>query len=125
MVYSEQIPGHPYQDRDQYDKDLNPSPTAGFNVGMEGEKPGRFEQTAAEIDELRSRLQGYSDDELQRIPVLKSGTRLKQGATYINLKDPARNEYTGMANHSAMEDDYIIPKAEISYELWNRLTAVS
>lgn len=120
-----QIPGQPYQDRDEYDKDLNPDPTAGFNVGMEGEKPGRFSQTAAEIDEVRSRLEGYSNSELRKILVLKPGTRLKQGATYINLNDPARKEYVGMASDSASEGDYIVPKAEMSYELWNRLTGVS
>ncbi|MGB3135480.1 MAG: hypothetical protein WBG38_11830 [Nodosilinea sp.] len=123
MTHS-QIPGQPYQDRDEYDKDLNPNPTAGFNVGMEGEKPDRFDQTAADINELQSQLDGYSDDERRRIPVLKTGARLEQGAKYINLKDPERREYTGMANYSAGEGDYIVPKAEVDYELWNRLTGV-
>lgn len=119
-----QIPGQPYQDRDQYDKDLNPNPTAGFNVGIEGERLSRFDRTAAEIDELRSQLEGYSNDDLQRIPVLKPGTRLEQGATYINLKDPARREYVGMANDSVDEGDYIVPKSEVGYDLWNRLIEV-
>jgi len=61
---------------------------------------------------------------LQRVPVLKSGTRLEQGATYINLKDPARKEFTGMAHDSVDEGDYLVPKSEVGYDLWNRLIGV-
>ncbi|MGF1459752.1 MAG: hypothetical protein ACFBSG_12080 [Leptolyngbyaceae cyanobacterium] len=122
---NQQIPGHPYQNRDQYDQDLNPNPTAGFNVGQEGEKPGRFERTAADIEQLRSQLTGWSEADLQRIPVLKSGARLEQGATYVNLQDATRQAYTGMANDSVAADDYIVPKAEVAYDLWNRLVDTS
>lgn len=117
-----QKPGRPNdQKNDQYQKDLNPEPKAGFNIGSEGEKPGRFERTAADIVDLRNQMEGYSSDDLNRIPVLKPGTRLEQGAKYINLKDPARQEFVGMASDAVDEGDYIVPKSEVGYDLWNRL----
>ena len=120
-----QKPGRP-SDRqsDQWQEDLNPNPTAGQNDGMETTEEGRYDRTAYEIEELRHKLSDFSDDELQRIPVLKSGTRLKQGATYINLNDPKREEYTGVADMSVDETNFIVPKSEVGYQLWNRLIGV-
>jgi len=69
------------QNHDEYQQDLNPNPTAGYNIGAKGEQPGRFARTAAEVDDLQSLLNDYSENDLQRVPVLKSGTRLEQGAT--------------------------------------------
>lgn len=120
-----QKPGRPTdQQPDQWQRDLNPDPKAGFNIGVEGEKPGRFERTVNDIKELRNQMDGFSSDELQNIPVLKPGTRLEQGATYINLNDPARQEFTAMASMEAGQDDYLVPKSEVGYGLWNRLIGV-
>jgi hypothetical protein len=120
-----QKPGRPHdQQEDQYQRDLNPNPTAGYNIGIEGEKPGRFDRTAADLANLPAQMQDYSSADLQRIPVLKPGTRLEQGAKYINLKDPARQEFTGMANDSVDEGDYVVPKSQVGYDLWNRLIGV-
>lgn len=117
-----QQPGRPSNEKnDQYQHDLNPDPTAGFNIGAAGEKPGRFERTAADISDLPAPMSDYSSDDLKRIPVLKPGTRLEQGAKYINLKDPARKEFAGMAADAVDEGDYIVPKSEVGYDLWNQL----
>lgn len=117
-----QKPGRPHdRQNDEYQQDLNPDPKAGFNIGIEGEKPGRFERTAADIASLPQQMEGYSSEDLNRIPVLKPGTRLEQGAKYINLKDPARQEFVGMASDAVDEDDYIVPKSQVGYDLWNRL----
>jgi hypothetical protein len=119
-----QKPGRPHDQKDdQYQQDLNPNPKAGFNIGADGEKPGRFERTAADINTLAQQMAGYSDEDLNRIPVLKPGTRLEQGAKYINLKDPARKEFVGMASDSVDEGDYIVPKSQVGYDLWNRLAS--
>ena len=120
-----QKPGRPSDERsDQWQEDLNPNPTAGQNDGMETTDEGRYDRTAYDIEELRNKLSDFDEDELQRIPVLKPGSRLKQGATYINLNDPKREEYTGMADMSADETNFIVPKSEVGYQLWNRLTGV-
>lgn len=118
--------GRPHdQPDDQYQQDLNPNPRAGVNYGREGEQPNRFSRTAADVPDLRTQMSDdYSDEDLERIPVLQGGTRLKQGATYISLADPTRKEFTGMANQSVDENDYIVPKSQVGHGLWNRLIGV-
>ena len=112
------------QQSDQWQEDLNPNPMAGQNHGVETNQEGRYELTAYGIKELHSKLEGFTDDELKQIPVLKPGTRLQQGATYIQLNDPQRQEYTGMGDMSVEESNFIVPKSEVGYELWNRLIGV-
>jgi hypothetical protein len=117
-------PGHPEeQPSDQWQKDLNPDPVAGQNHGVETSQEDKY-LTAYEIKELHGKLEDFTSDELKQIPVLKLGTRLQQGATYININDPQRQEYTGMGNMSVEDNNFIVPKSEIAYELWNRLIGV-
>ena len=120
-----QKPGNP-SDRssDEWQEDLNPNPMAGQNHGVETNQEGRYDLNAYEIDELHSKLEGFTDDELKQIPILKPGTRLQQGATYINLNDPKREEYTGMGDMSVEASNYIVPKTRVGYQLWNRLIGV-
>ncbi|MGF1495453.1 MAG: hypothetical protein ACFB8W_01330 [Elainellaceae cyanobacterium] len=120
-----QKPGRPHdQQNDQWQKDLNPNPGAGQNIGPSGEQPGRFERTARDIKELHDRLDGLSSEALDRIPILKPGTRLEQGATYINLNDPGREEFKAMGDMVADETNYFVPKSEVGYVLWNELRGV-
>lgn len=120
-----QKPDLPHDEQpDQWEKDLNPNPMAGQNHGVQSNQEGRYDLTAEDIKELHERLEGFSNDELRKITVLKSGTRLQQGATYINLNDPLRKEFTGMADMSVEENNYIVPKSEVPYMLWNRLIGV-
>ncbi|HEY9878064.1 MAG TPA: hypothetical protein V6D29_06385, partial [Leptolyngbyaceae cyanobacterium] len=108
---------------DEFQRDLNPDSRAGNNVSV-ADEPGRFDRSAADIKELHERLSDYTVEDLRQIPILPAGTRLKQGATYINLLDPLREEFTAMANQAADEGDYIVPKSQMPYDLWNRLTGV-
>ena len=108
------------RDRDEFDKDLNPNPMAGQNTGAQSIQPGRFERTAKDIDKLQH-LEDFSDNELKQIPILKSGTRLQQGATYIDLKDPNREEFSGVGDMSVDNNSLIVPKDRVDYLIWNRL----
>lgn len=112
------------QQQDEWQHDLNPYPMAGQNVGIEGLHPEKDAHTAAEIKELHSLLKGYTNDELKQIPVLPSGSRLEQGAKYIDLKDPEHKEFTAMGSMEAEPDNWYVPKTEVGYQLWNRLTGV-
>lgn len=69
-------------------------------------------------------MEGYTDDELKQIPVLPQGSRLEQGATYIDLKDSERKEFTAMGGMEASADNWYVPKTEVSYPLSNRLIGV-
>ena len=69
----------------EYQQDLNPDANVGQNHGEAPEEGKSQERSALEIKQLHNRLKGVSNDELRRIPVLRRGTRLEAGATYIDL----------------------------------------
>jgi hypothetical protein len=112
------------QQPDEWQQDLNPDPMAGRNYGLEGSHPEKDAPNASEIKDLHSVLQDYTNAELKQIPVLPQGSRLEQGAKYIDLKDPERKEFTAMGNMEAGPDNWYVPKTEVDYQLWNRLTGV-
>ncbi|MBX9623255.1 MAG: hypothetical protein K2X82_05530 [Gemmataceae bacterium] len=64
----------------------------------------------------------FSDDELRRVRLVPEGTRLDQGAVYVDLRDPTRAEVKARGDMSVGSGELVVPKAEIGYELWNRLT---
>jgi hypothetical protein len=82
-------------------------------------------RTAYDIKDVHRLLEGITDDGLKQIPVLAEGTRLEQGATYIDLRDPTRREMTATADLVAGPDNWYVPKAGVDYELWNRLIGIS
>ena len=109
---------------DEWEQDLHPNSGAGQNHGSLEAQPEKDAPTAYEIKELHSLLEGYSSDELKQIKVLQPGTRLKQGAKYLDLNDPERQEFTAMGNQEAGADNKYVPKTETDYQLWHRLTGV-
>lgn len=112
------------QKPDEWERDLHPDSMAGRNVGLEGPHPEKSAPTAYEIKELHSILEDYTSDELKQIPVLPPESRLEQGAKYINLKDPTRQEFTAMGIMEAEPNGWYVPKTEVDYQLWNRLIGV-
>ena len=80
-------------------------------------------RTAADVDVLAGRLTELPRDELLQIPIVPAGTKLKQGAVYLDMRIPSPVPFTATANITATEMNYYAPKAEIPYELWNRLVA--
>jgi len=111
---------------DEYQIDLNPHGGAGQNVGLVGDHPAKADgvQTAYDIKDLHNRLEGFSDDELQTIPVLPAGSRLEQGATYIDLRSKNCQEFTATGGAEAGPQNWYVPKKEVDYQLWNRLIGV-
>lgn len=109
---------------DEWQQDLNPQPMAGRNYGLEGTHPEKAELNAYEVKELHSQLPGYTDDELKQITLIPPGSRLEQGATYIDLNDSERQEFTAMGGMEAGANNWYVPKTEVGYQLWNRLTGV-
>lgn len=110
---------------DQWQRDLNPSHMAGQNVGQASGTVEHALPTAYDVKEVHRTLNdGFADDELKQIPVLRPGQRLQQGATYVDLSDPERREFTAMGDMEAREDGWLIPKQQVPYSLWNRLTGV-
>src|SRR5689334_1272078 len=105
---------------DLYREDLNPHDRAG-----ESDLPNPVTlRSAYDIKDLHASLDDIPDDILKRIPVLDTGTRLQEGATYIDLRHPERGVINGMNNLEAGPDNAYVMKTEVDYELWNLLTGV-
>jgi hypothetical protein len=106
---------------DEWQQDLNPNHLAGQNIG-EGSQ--RHEQTDVTAFHLRKRgreLRGLDDNDLKQVPILAEGTRLQQGATYVNLAEDEPQEFTAVGNLTAEAGDAYAPKDKVPYEVWNRL----
>lgn len=58
--------------------------------------------------------------ELARLSVLREGTQLEQGGTYVDLDDLARGPFTAIGGSEAA-GTRIVAKRDTDYELWNRL----
>lgn len=105
----------------RYERDLEPDHMAGQNLGEQSadEEPGA--RTAADIKELVARMQDFTRDELREIPVLQTGTRLQQGATYLRVDEPSSDPFTATGDMVATEDEWLVPKRSVPHTLWNRL----
>ena len=80
--------------------------------------------TAYEIKDAHERWANFDGDELKQIPVLAQGTRLKQGATYLDLYASPPTEFKAMGNQVAGQFNLFVPKSETDYQMWNRLLGV-
>jgi hypothetical protein len=107
---------------DEWEQDLHPNPTAGQNHGLETAEAEKAAPTAHDLKELHEHLEEFSNSELKQIIVLTGGTRLQQGATYVDLMDSNREPFTAMGNMEVEAGHYYVPKSEVGYRIWNRLT---
>jgi hypothetical protein len=78
-------------------------------------------RTAYDVKEIHRSLTGFSDDDLKQIPILPEGTRLEQGATYIDLAEERPSEVKVNAGVVARAGQYYVPKDRVPYTIWNRL----
>ena len=105
-------------------EDLNPNRMAGQNIGLDNPHPEQTARTAYDLKEAHRMLEGITDLGLKQIPVLQEGARLEQGATYIDLRDAHRREFTAIGDMVAGRDNWYVPKDAVDYELWNRLIGI-
>jgi hypothetical protein len=102
----------------EWSRDLNPNRLAGQNIGGPSEMRERMTRTAYDVKAVHRALRDMKDDELKQIPVIDAGTRLQQGATYLDLEQGA---FTATAEMSVGAGQTVIPKDSVHYETWNRL----
>ncbi|MEO1593374.1 MAG: hypothetical protein AAFU71_19085 [Cyanobacteria bacterium J06632_22] len=102
--------------------DLSPNPAADQNRSTD--ELDRLSQTAYDIQALHDRLVNLSSVELRQVPVLKDGAALEPDKIYINLNDAKRREFVGSDGMTVKPGTYIVPKDDVCYDLWNRLTNV-
>lgn len=112
---------HPEEWRD----DLNPHAMAGQNLGAAGPQATSRAPTAHELKAAHRQFADLSDEELKRMRILPVGTRLEQGATYFDLKNPAQGEFTARGDMEAGPNSWCVAKSDTDYQLWNRLIGVT
>ena|SRR5581483_3531326 len=120
----ERIPRPGSQHPEEWRRDLNPDAMAGQNVGGVGPHPEIDARTAYDIKDAHRNLQALADDDLKQIPVLPRGTRLEQGATYLDLRDLDAGEFTATGDMEASQGHWYVPKTQVPYPLWNLLIGV-
>jgi len=78
-------------------------------------------RTALDIKKLTKSPTDFTPDELRQIPIVPVGVELKEGAVYLDVRNPARGPFAATAGVKAEEHNLYVPKAEIPQECWNRL----
>ena len=109
---------------DKYQDDLNPNENAGQNHDQMALGARNDVRNAQETKSIHRQFHGFTDDELKRIPIVPAGTRLSQGAVYVDLNDPQLREITATGDMKATEETKYVPKREVDYQLWNRLIGI-
>lgn len=121
---SERLPAHGSQHPDEYREDLHPEAGRDDNVPP-AEAGARPYQTAHEAKDVHDRLSDLNDEDLKRIPIVEAGTRLQQGATYLDLASDDPGEFTATAELQAGESQRLVAKDQVDHELWNVLAGHS
>jgi hypothetical protein len=109
------------QHPEEWRRDLNPNHLAGQNIGVLSDEKTRGDRTAFNVRKQGWVVGDLDDNELQQIPVVAAGTRLQQGATYIDLKAEPLHEFTATGDMAVGKEDAFAPKDRVPYEIWNRL----
>jgi hypothetical protein len=120
----DQKPQQEQKHPDQWQQDLNPDHLAGQNIGTQSSGTEQRGNTAYDVKAVHRQLSDFSDADLKKIPVVPTGARLQQGATYVDLNDPQRSEFTATGDMAASEGHVYVPKSETPYPVWNRLIGV-
>jgi hypothetical protein len=119
-----EIPGAK-QPADVFDRNLHPNMLAGVNDSKLGPLPSKTGRTLYDYKDMQRRFRWLTDDEMKRIPVIPEGSRLEQGATYIDLRDEHPREFKATAEMVAGPNNLYVPKSDVDYVLWNRLRGVN
>lgn len=100
--------------------ELNPDHLAGQSTGPITDREVSL-PTAYDRKDVQRILVDFNDEDLKHIPILTTGTRLEQGATYVDLFDKRRQEFKTTGAASARDDQLLVPKDRVPYWIWNRL----
>jgi len=91
---------------------------AGQNLGRRGTHPEQNTRTMRDVKDLHARYRDWSVSTLQQVPVLPAGSRLEQGATYIDLNEQQPREFTATGDMQAAASQHIVAKSSVPYEVW-------
>jgi hypothetical protein len=106
-------------------EDLTANDRAGMNIGMEGQHPEWEGRSGASVKELHTALADLTNDQLAQLTILPEGSRLKQGAKYLDLEHLEDGEFVATAGMTVKPGQRLIAKHYTDYLLWDRLSAPS
>jgi hypothetical protein len=127
MITKQNLPHGKPQDRrkhpERWQDDLNPGRGAVATAGTaDATEPAT--RPAAEIKRAVRKLADFTHDELEEIPVIEPGSRLRPRAVYVDLADPSRRAFTATDDAVAGADSLCVAKASVARGFWNRLVRV-
>lgn len=105
-------------------QDLNPDFLEGENYGLQGPHPEKTAHTAYDVKGAHDQLAAIPDEDLKKVPIMPAGSRLEQGATYIDLRQSNCQEFTATGNMVAEPSNWYVPKGAVPYWVWNRVIGV-
>ena len=112
------------RDPSEFDNDLTANNQSGMNHGISNPSSNTI-QSADTIKSMHSTtLADLTNDELKSIQIIPEGSRLQQGAKYIDLHNLEQGEFTATAEMVAGSENAYVSKKETDYVLWNRLNQV-
>jgi hypothetical protein len=124
-LFDHKTQGPEHKHPEPYQHDLNQEAAAGQNFDRIGPHPEKDNpRTAYDVKEAHRQLVDWTDDELKQIPLMPAGARLEQGATYVDLRDPARREFTATGDMQVPSDGLYVPKSDVDFRTWNRLLGI-
>ena len=102
---------------DEFSEDMAPLDVPGAPT----HRPGHADESTSAVEVKELHDLNLRSDELAELQVLDPGTRLEQGAVYLDLNDLGAGEFTAMGGQEAVAGRRYIAKRDTDYELWNRL----
>jgi hypothetical protein len=105
--------------------DLTANDRAGMNQGMEEQHPEWYGRFCASAKELHARLADLTNNQLKQVTILPEGSRLKQGAQYLDLEHLDQGELVATAGMSVESGLQLIAKHDTDYLLWDQLAGVA
>ena len=105
----------------EYRHDLNRQKHGEANADAE-QQPVR---TLMDIKTLYNHYhEELSDDQLKSITIIPTGSRLEEGAKYLDLSDTIPHEFVAHAEKEVEPHNYYVAKNQLDYPLWNYLIGV-
>jgi hypothetical protein len=106
---------------ERWERDLDPDRLAGQKIGpADGEREVPL-RTAYDVRLAHHALDDFANDELRQVPILEAGSRLQQGATYVDLVDASREPFRATGDMVARDSNLYVPKDRVPYALWKRI----
>jgi hypothetical protein len=110
--------------QEEFARDLEVSQRPAAEMGLGEASPPGSGFTAASIKAMHTILADLTNDELRSITIIPTGTRLEEGAQYIDLNHLENGAFVADARMIAGPEHYYVAKKDTGYVLWNRLNQV-